>query len=66
MSGLLFNHPHRDSFNGDIVVPYEIRYGHIAPSVMYRIRGQDTTRIMTLKTWLKYCEPILFETEEGA
>jgi hypothetical protein len=65
MSEFLFNHPHRDNFNGNIVVPLRIDEGHSGLSVIYRISGEESECIMTLSTWERYCRPVLFNSPEG-
>ena len=65
MNEPLLNHPHRDSFNGNIVVPLRVEEGHSGLSIIYRVTGEESEYIMTLSIWERYCKPVLFTSPEG-
>ena len=66
MNTVLFNHPHRDSYSGGILVPLRIEEGHHGTDVVYRMEGEDFSGIMSLNLWTKYCKPVMFDKQEGA
>jgi hypothetical protein len=65
MSTVLFNHPYKDIHDGSIVTPIKIEEGHSGTNVIYTTTGDDSERIMSLKTWRKYCVAVQFKSREG-
>ncbi len=65
MNDIILNHPYRDTGDGGIVIPKKIEKKHNMDSVYYTSQDGLVFGVMPLKTWLKYCVPITFETQEG-
>lgn len=63
---ILINQPHRDKYDGSIVVPIEMRNCHAGQFVLYRPYNDFSLplRMMGLKTWIKNCKPITPESSE--
>ncbi len=65
MSQPLLNHPYRDCWNGQIVIPIRVYQTHAGALVIYKHYSEEIENVMGIECWYRYCVPIVFDSVEG-